>query len=531
MGAIAASMIAFAPAALAQEVLTIGVRSEVSSMDPHWTQLSADKQVEEHIFEPLVDLDSASQPIPGLAVSWEPIDETTWEFKLREGVQWHDGEPFNADDVIFTFERLLGGVEGAPTSPAFALVKGNKRIERIDDYTIRIHTDGPYPTMAEDLAMFSIVAEHAVEGTTPSVDFNNGSATIGTGPYRFVEYLPGDRVIVEASDNYWGDAPTWDQVVFRPVTQDASRLAALLSGSVDMIDYPPTNDLASLAENPDFVISEIPSDRVIYIQMSFRDVEPFVTANDGSPMPINPLRDVRVREAMSLAINREAIRDRVMGGASLPTANLVPPGFFGYNEELVADPFDPERSIALLEEAGFGEGFRITLHGTNDRYINDSRILEAIAQMWTRIGIQTEVNAMPRNIFFSDVIRGDPSSITGVDVPKFSVWMTGWGTVAGEASYTVTGLLESYNAEAGTGNANWGRYTNVRIDVLSRLARETVDPEARLPMLTEATAIGVNDYALIPIHFQVNHWAMRAGLEHQPRTNERTLAMEVTRVE
>jgi peptide/nickel transport system substrate-binding protein len=268
---------------------------------------------------------------------------------------------------------------------------------------------------------------------------------------------------------------------------------------------------------------------VIYLQFSFRDLEPFVRGTDGQPMRTNPLRDVRVRQALSLAIQRDAIKDRIMGGSALPTANLVPPGFLGFNEALRADPFDPDRARQLLQQAGFGQGFRITLHGPNNRYINDQRIIEAVAQMWTRIGVQTEVNTMPRNIFFTDVIRGDPSSFPGMDVPKFSAWLSGWGTATGEATYTVTGLLESYNAEAGTGNANWGRYTNVRIDALSRKARETLVERDRLPMLLQATEIGIRDYALVPIHFQVNHWAMRAGLRHRPRVNERTYAMDVSR--
>jgi peptide/nickel transport system substrate-binding protein len=531
LGASIAAFLAVTAGASAQNTLTIGVRSEASSLDPHWTQLSAEKQVEEHVFEKLVELDPNSRPIPGLATSWTPISDTTWELKLRDDVKWHDGEQFNVDDVVFTFERLVAGVAGAPASPGFAAVKGNKRLEKVDDYTLRIHTDGPYPTMAEDLAMFAIIPEHKARGVTPSVDFNNMKATVGTGPYRYTEFKPGERIVLEPAPTWRGEKPEWDRVVFRPITEDASRLAALLNGDVDIIDYPPTNDLAQLKGNKDFAVSEISSDRVIYIQMSFRDIEPFVKANDGSPMKPNPLRDARVREAMSLAINREAIRDRIMGGASIPAKNLVPPGFFGYNEALTPDPYDPERAKALLTEAGYGEGFGITLHGPNDRYINDQRIIEAVAQMWTRIGIKTEVNTMPKNIFFSDVIRGDPSTVPGVDVPKFSVWLTGWGTVGGEATYTVTGLLDSYNAAAGTGNANWGRYANSRIEVLAKRARETVDPAARLPLLQEATAIGVNDYAVIPIHFQVNHWAMRAGLQHTPQVNERTVATDIKRVQ
>ena len=517
--------------AYSQDVLTMGVRSEASSLDPHWTQLSADLQVQEHIFEHLVDLDSASQPVPGLAVSWEPIAEDKWEFKLREGVSWHDGEAFNADDVIFSFDRLKAGIDGAPASPAFQLDKGGKSWEKIDDYTVHISTDGPYPTMAEDLAMLPIVAEHAASGATASVDFNSGLAAIGTGPFKFEEYSPGNRITVVRNDNWWGGDPGWDQVVFRPVGEDSSRLAALLNGDVDIIDYPPTVDLPQLEASDDFKVSTVSSDRLIYMIPSYRHVEDYVTDMDGNPMVPNPLRDMRVRKALSMAIDREAIRDRIMGGASLPAANIVPPGFFGHVDDLVPEAYDPEGAKALLAEAGYGDGFKMTVHGPNDRYINDARVIEAVAQFWSRIGIETEVDTMPRNIFFSELIRGGEDSFPGFDSPKFSMALTGWGTVAGEATYTVSGILETYNAATGGGNGNFGRYSNSDIDAKSILAKRTIDRDARRQLLEDATRIAMADYALIPLHFQVNKWAMRAGLEHRPRTNERTLATEISRVE
>ncbi|MGP1395001.1 MAG: ABC transporter substrate-binding protein [Inquilinaceae bacterium] len=526
----AAALLAVAPAT-AEEVLTIGVRSEASSLDPHWTQLSADLQVQEHIFEHLVDLDSASQPVPGLAVSWQPIDEVTWEIKLREGVTWHDGEPFNADDVIFSFDRLSSGIEGAPASPAFTLAKGGKTWSKIDDTTVRVVTDGPYPTVAEDLAMVPIVAQHAAEGKTASVDFNSGAAAIGTGPFVFEEFSPGNRITVRKNPDWWGGDPGWDQVVFRPVGQDSARLAALLNGDVDIIDYPPTVDLPQLESNPDFRVSSIPADRLIYLMPSYRHAEAYVLDNDGNVMMPNPLRDWRVRKALSLAIDRFAIRDRIMGGASEPTRNIVPPGFFGYVDDLEPDPYDPDQAKALLAQAGYGDGFQLTLQGPNDRYINDARIVEAVAQMWTRIGIRTEVDTMPRNIFFSELIRGGEETFPGFDMPKFSMAMTGWGTVAGEATYTVSGTLETYNAATGGGNGNFGRYSNVAVDAKSILAKRTIDRTERLELLQEATRIGMEDYAFIPLHFQVNKWAMTADLEHTPRTNERTLAVEIHRVE
>lgn len=524
------AIVAAGPVA-AQEVLTIGVRSEANSLDPHWTQLSADVQVQEHIFEKLVSLDSASQPIPGLALSWETVDEDTWEFKLREDVTWHDGEAFDADDVLFTFDRLRAGISGAPASPSFQLEKGGKTWSKVDAHTIRIDTEGPYPTVAEDLAMLPIVAEHIARDVTPAVDFNSGQAAVGTGPFVFEEFSPGSLVSVTKNPDWWGGEVEWDRVVFRPITQDASRLAALLNGDVNMIDYPPTIDLPQLQEDPNFTVSTIPSDRLIYLMPGYKHVEPFVTDNDGQVMVPNPLRDMRVRKALSLAVDRETIRDRVMGGASLPAKNIVPPGFFGYVDGLEPDAYDPEQAKALLEEAGYGDGFRITLHGPNDRYVNDARILEVVAQMWSRVGITAEVDAMPRNIFFSRLIRGDELTIPGFDVPEFSMSLTGWGTVAGEATYTVSGTLETYNAATGGGNGNFGRYSNPEVDARSVLAKQTIDPDARLDLLQEAIRIGMDDYAYIPLHFQVNNWAMSADLEHQPRTNERTLATEVSRVD
>jgi peptide/nickel transport system substrate-binding protein len=533
VGTVLLAALSFGSGAIAQTApttLTIGVRSETSSLDPHWTQFPQDKQVEDHIFERLVAMDPNSRPIPALATSWKPINDNTWEFQLRRDVKWHDGKPFTADDVVFTFDRLRAGIAGAPASPAFVLANGNKQIKKVDDHTVHIQTTGPFPTMPEEMAFFSIVAAHRAQGVTPSVDFNNGRAAIGTGPYRFVEFRPGERVVVERNPDYWGAKSEWDRVVFRPITQDATRLAALMNGDVDIIDYPPTPDLPRLRQqNSGYSVSEIASDRVIYIQFSYRDLEPFVKNVDGSPATVNPLRDVRVRRAMSLGINRDAIRDRIMGGASLPTGNIVPPGFFGYADALKPDPFNADEARKLLQQAGFDKGFKITLHGPNNRYINDQAIIEAVAQMWTRIGIQTEVNTMPRNIFFTDVIRGDPMTIPGFDVGKFSVWLSGWGTASGEAVYTVRGLLESFNPEAGSGNANWGRYTNARVDSLSRKARVTLDPAARLPLLVQATEIGLRDYALVPIHFQVNNWAFKATLNHRPRVNERTYAWDVTK--
>jgi len=202
--AASAALAASQVSAQAPSTLTIGVRSETSSLDPHWTQFPQDKQVEDHIFNRLVGLDHNSRPIPGLATAWRPVNDTTWEFTLRQGVKWHDGQPFTADDVAFTFDRLRAGIQGAPASPSFVIAAGNKRLEKIDDHTIRIRTDLVFPTLPEEMSFFSIVAKHRASDARPSVDFNSGRAAIGTGPYRLVEFRPGERVVLERNPDFWG---------------------------------------------------------------------------------------------------------------------------------------------------------------------------------------------------------------------------------------------------------------------------------------------------------------------------------------
>ncbi len=528
--ALGALALGWSAAALSDE-LVIGVRTEPQSIDPHWNSLSGDKQVEQHYFQRLVHMNEFSQPTPQLAVSVEPIADDTWELKLRQGVKWHDGADFDADDVIFTYKRLIDKVPGAPSAPFHAIGRGNKQFKKVDAYTVHVTTDGPYPTLRPDMGGFAILAEHAAKGAEPSVDFNSGKAAIGTGPYKFVEFKSGDRTVIEKNPNYWGDAktwaPKWDKITFKPITEGSSRLAAVLAGDVDVVDYLPTADIARLKKDGKIVVAEGSSDRVIYFRMHRRDVEPYVTTNDDKPMFPNPLLDWRVRRAMSLAINRDAIRDRVMGGASIPTGNVVPKGFFGHHEGIEPDPYDPEESKKLLASAGYPDGFKITLHGPNDRYINDAKIAETVAQMWTRVGIKTAVSTRPRNIFFTKQRSGGPNSQPYFQMPSYSVTLVGWGTGTGEALYSLDGLVRTYNDMAGHGYSNSGRYSNLRVDVLIAMAEKELDDEKRLVHLREATEIALRDYAVIPIHFQVNFWGLRKGLKMTPQTNERTYGWNI----
>src|SRR5687768_881040 len=304
---ILAFLTAFASAALAQD-LRIGLASEPTAMDPHYHNLSPNNSLLSHIFESLVGQDERQRLTPDLAESWKAIDATTWEFKLRKNVRWHDGTPFTAEDVIFSFERAPN-VEGSPSS--FGIYARGKQFTKVDDHTVHIKTAAPYPLMPNDVSQVFIVSKkHGQGAKTP--DYNSGKAAIGTGPYKFVEYTPGNRIVMQRNDQYWGEKSPWQRVTFRGIKSDPSRVAALLAGDVDLIDEVPATDMARLKKDPKVTISQTVSNRIIYLHLDhFRDDSPFVQAKDGGAIK-NPLRDRRVRKAISMAIDREAIISRVM---------------------------------------------------------------------------------------------------------------------------------------------------------------------------------------------------------------------------
>ena len=501
--------------AASAETLRIGITVEPSSIDPHYHNVQPNLQVARQIFDFLITRDHKQQLGPGLAEAWKMIDDKTWEFKLRQSVKWQDGSPFTADDVISTLGRVPT-VTGSPGS--YATYAVGKRVTKIDDHTIRITMDRPNPLMLNDLSTFAIVSKrYGEKGTTE--DYNTGSAAIGTGPFKLVEWVRGDRLILEANKDYWGGQSAWDRVEFKPIASSASRVAALLGGQVDMIDNVPLADIAQLKRNPNLVISQSPSNRLIFYSLdSDRDVSPFVVANDGSPLSPNPLRDVRVRKAISMAINRPGIVERIMDGGAVPAGQIVPEGFFGYNPALKVERYDPAGARKLLAEAGYPNGFRVTIHSPRDRYPNDASITEAVAQMLTQIDIRAEVAIFPASVYF-----------TRASKLEFSFALFAYGSDTGEASSPLNGMLSTYNKETGAGAFNRGRYSNADFDAKMQQALITLDDAKREQLLRDATAVAIADYGVIPMHFQTNTWALKKGLNYEARTDENTLPRSVSK--
>jgi peptide/nickel transport system substrate-binding protein len=490
--------------------LTIGLATDVTSLDPHYHNLTPNNNVAQHVYGLLVQRNEKEQLEPSLATQWKAIDPTTWEFTLRKGVKFHDGSDFTAADVVASLNRIPK-VPNSP-SPFTAYTKQITRIEVVDPHTIRFHTATPYPLMPSDLTQVAIISKTAESATTD--DFNSGKAAIGTGPYKLVRYAKGDRIELVRFDGWWGGRTPWDRVTMRLLPQNAARVAALLAGDVNVIESVPTADIARLKQDKRLGLFRQVVDRLIYIHLdSNRDASPYVTDKDGRPLDRNPLKDARVRKALSKAIDRKAIVARVMEGEAVPSGQLVPDFLFGASPNLKVEPFDPDGAKKLLAEAGWPEGFGVTLHSPNDRYVNDAKIAQAVAQMWTRIGVPTKVTAMPSATYFPQATE-----------LKFSTMLLGWSTGTGEASSSLKALLMTYNKEKGFGGTNRGRYSNPKVDALTEDAMQTVDDAKRAAYLQRATEIVVNDTGFIPLHFQVNTWAARDGITYVPRVDETTLA-------
>lgn len=515
---------ALAASPLAADTLRVGLAAGPSSLDPHFHNIATNNAMMRNVFDRLVHTDANMRLVPALAESWTPVDETTWELKLRADVTFHDGTTFEASDVIYSIERI----PHVPNSPsAFTrFVKAIESVEVIDDLTIRIKTNGPLPLLASDLAQFSIVSKQSAEAylaanpsagsdilAIDSAAFNSGALAIGTGPFKVTKWAPEETLHLVRNDAYWGGAAHFDTVELRPIQNDAARLAALQSGDVDLIDALPTSDAAKIRSDAKFTVFEKPSNMAIYLHLDTeRDDTPFVTAKDGSKI-VNPLKDVRVREAISIAINREGIARAIMDGSAKPAGQLLDVGFAGASENLSAPAYDAARAKELLAEAGFPEGFKITLQTSNDRYINDEKVALAIAQNLTRIGIETAVQAESKATYFGNASK-----------QMYSFMLLGWGSSTGEQGSSLESLLHSYNAETAAGSANRGRFSDAKFDAMITEAMATLDETERNAKAAAAAEYAIGEqFGLVPIHFQNNLWAARKGVTFEPRADAYTI--------
>ena len=508
-----AAVLAAAPADAAE--LRIGRAAEQSSMDPHFAGTSPNGDTAGEIFDRLVDSDAQNQLHPALATSWKAVDPVTWRVVLRDDVKFHDGSAFTAEDVVFSLARA----KAIPNSPApfVRASRGVSSVTVVGPHEIEVKTDGPVPRLIEQIGEVYMLSHIAAAGAGTS-DMNAGKGMVGTGPYRFVRAVPGDRVELEGNPGYWDGKPAWDKVALRFIKQPAARVAALLAGDVDLIDQVPPSDAKSLGANAKTSLFSIAATRLVYLAVdSARPASPFVTDAAGKKLDRNPLQDARVRRALSLMIDRGALAGRLLDGSAEPAGQMVPQGIGGFDARLVPPSVDVAAAKTLLAEAGYPGGFGISLHSSNDRLPQDAAVAQAIGQMLRRGGLA--VNAVvtePYNVYTPAASR-----------QAYSLFLFSFGTTSASSADGLTSVLASWDPAHGMGAFNRARYSNAGFDKVLVAALGEFDEGKRNALLAEATHIAITDGAIVPLYWQVVHWATRKGLTYQPRRDEGTSAQYV----
>ena len=502
------------PAAQAQPKaggeLKMALSYDPSSLDPHFAATAGNITVSSHFFDCLVQVSPDGKYVPGLAVDWRAIDPTTWEIKLRKDVKFHDGSDFTAEDVRFSLERPAK-ILNSP-GPFTSYTKTITSIQVVDSHTLRLKTAEPYGPLPGDLSSVFIVSKKAAANATTE-DFNSGKAMVGTGAYVFGNYKRGDSVAMTKNPNYWGQKSAWDKVVIRFITADAARVAALLSGDVDLIEGVPPSDMPRLKSDARLQVQQRTTWRTLFLHLNHgaADNAAVFTTKGGAPLGKNPLKDARVREALSKGLNRQALVQTSLEGFGMPAAQIVAPGIVGYNPALKPETFDLAGAKKLLADAGYPNGFGITLVVPNNRYINDEHVGQAVGQLWSRIGVQVKLETMPYATYVPKMKAGE-----------FGAALLGWGTLG--ADFGLRTLLGTIDPAKGWGTWNWGKYSNKAVDDLVHAALQSTDPAQRDARAREAMTLALKDYAVLPTHYQFASWAMKKGLTYPGRLDEFTFA-------
>ena len=482
------------------DVLRWSSQGDIVTLDPYAHTESFTSSVLHHVYEPLVRRAEDLTIEPALATSWEIVEPTRWRFTLREGVSFHDGAPFTADDVVASVERLLH-----PDARARGNISTVTGVEKVDDMTVDFLLDGPYPLLLNDLSgVFIMDAEwlEANDALTPgniSTGVTSYASTHanGTGPFVLDSYRPDVATVMSVNEDWWDEAKhNLTGIEFRPITSDATRVAALMSNEVDMIAPVPLQDIDRLEAAPGFSVVSEPALRLIFLGFNYRDE---LLGMPGKP---NPLLDVRVRQALWHGIDHDALRERIMRGDSRTVGIMVAPPVPGYDAAL-DEPlaYDPELAKSLLAEAGVADGFSVKLDCPNDRYINDEPICVAVKAMWERLGVTVDLSTESRSTYFPKVDNGETD-----------IYMLGWATLPAMDGFSVVrALLATRDGDSGGNNPNG--LSDPRIDEIDREVAVELDEDARRAMLTEAFRIARDEAYYLPLHQQPVAMALRDGVE------------------
>lgn len=469
---------------MAQEGSTLVIAQAVDaySMDPAKHSNFPTANILFQLYDGLVAQDESGELVPALAESWSNPDERTWRFKLREGVKFHNGEAFNAEAVKASFDRAL---DPEFKAPYFSRISHIKSVDVVDEYTVDFKTEKPYPTMLLSLYEASFPAlivppAYAKENDGASIAAN----PVGTGPYKFVEWLKDERVVLEANPDYWGGKPAIEKVVFRPIAETRTRIAELTSGGVDIVVDVPPEDMASL-DGGDTKITTVSSDSLYFLA--------FDTTRD------TPLKDKRVRQAINHAVDVDAIQQALLNGMGTRIALTLPVNGFAYDTAWEPYAYDPEKAKALLAEAGYPDGFEVPFMTRKGRYMKDAEIVEATAGFLAKVGIKANIQYLEPGVW------GQVSEKKGREGITFPGW-SGRDPQLVWAPLLMTGQYQSY-------------YSNPELDELLAAGASTIDPEARKEIYAKVAAIIKEEAPHLPMIQPPLIYGLDATLTWTPRSD------------
>ena len=494
-----------------QNTFRYAFQGDLNALDPYTLNETFTLSMLANVMEGLVTRDKDLKIIPGLAERWEVLEPTRWRMHLRQGVRFHDGSPFSADDVLFSADRLRSdGSQVKSRLPADA------KLVKVDDHTVDFVLASPNPILHHEWETWLIMSKGWAEANG-ALAVQKATATSlnpfalkanGTGPFMVASHEPGVKTVLRPNPNWWGKAEhNLAEVVIQTVHADATRVAALLSGDIDMADPVPVQDIERVRASDRANVLAGPELRTIFLSMdSFRD-ELLYSDVKGR----NPFKDVRVRKAVYQAIDVEAIKRKVMRGMSSPTALMIAPTLFGRSGEFQRHPYDPAAARQLLRDAGYPDGFALTMDCPNDRYVNDEEICQAVAGLLARVGIKLTVNAMSKARFFEKV--GPPRKYDS------SFMLLGWSPNAFDSWSVIANTSICRDANGKGGTFNFGGYCNPRVDELTRQILVESDVTKRDGMIAEAFRLVHEEVGMIPLHQQMLAWGVAKGFEVAQRAD------------
>jgi peptide/nickel transport system substrate-binding protein len=494
---------AFAATAASAVTYKFANQGDALSMDPHSLNESLQLNFTLNIYEPLVGRGKKLELVPALATDWKQTAPTVWRFNLRKGVQFHDGTPFTADDVIFSYERAKGDGSDVKT-----YVGSIKEITKINDHAIDIVTTEPFPILPDVLSLWAILSKKwcTENRATQPVDKRKGIENTasfkanGTGPFRLRSREPGIRTTLVRNLNYWDKSieTNIDEVIFTPIGNASTRVAALLSGEIDMMEPVPVQDIGRLSAAPNIKVLQAPELRTIFLGMDQSRNELLFSNVKGK----NPFKDKRVRQAFYQAIDINAIQKTVMRGASAPTGLMAAPGIKGVPMDLNGRlPYDTSAAQKLLADAGYPQGFEVGMNCPNDRYVNDEDICKAVAAMLARINVKVNLMSESKATYFPKILSRSTS-----------FYLLGWTPGSYDSHNPLFALMATPGA-GGQGQFNLGSYSNPKIDELTKAIATETDDKKRTAMIREAMKIHQDDVGHLPLHQQALAWAMKKSVK------------------